>query len=135
METILILDNDPHIQWTLKTFLENENYTVIAVNAISDALQNFSEFKVSGLITEYWINDSCTLETIKELKRMFPEAYVMMLSNNDVEESEYENIINSGVDDYFIKPFSYRKILVHLRKGLKKNQLQQELNQIKNGGP
>ena len=113
METILILDKEPHIQWTLKTFLESEKYVVTAANTLNGALRNFSEFKVSGLITEYWINDSCTLETIKELKRMFPEAYVMMLTNNDVKESEYEEIMNSGVDDYFLKPYSFKKILLH----------------------
>ena len=123
METILILDKEPHIQWTLKTFLESEKYVVTAANTLNGALRNFSEFKVSGLITEYWINDSCTLETIKELKRMFPEAYVMMLTNNNVKESEYEEIMNSGVDDYFIKPYSFKKILLHLRKGLKQHNI------------
>jgi DNA-binding response OmpR family regulator len=140
-KTILILDKESHIQWTLMAFLESEKYSVIAMNTVDGALQNFSELDVSGIITEYWINHSRPLEAIRELKRMFPEAYVMMLTNNDVGENEYEEIINSGVDDYFLKPFSFRKILLHLRKGLKqhnillqKNQLEEELSQIKKRG-
>ncbi len=136
-ETILILDKESHIQWTLKTFLEGEQYIVLSVNSIDRALRNFSESKVSGLITEYWVDHSRTLETIREFKKIFPEAYVMMLTNNEVIESEYEEIMNSGVDDYFIKPISFHKILLHLRKGLKqhnifpqKNQKEQELNRI-----
>jgi DNA-binding response OmpR family regulator len=138
METILILDEEHHIQWTLKTFLESEKYVVIAVNTIKGTLRNLPELRVSGLITEYWINHSSTLETIRELKRISPEVYVMMLTNKEVRESEYEEILNSGIDDYFLKPISFRKILLHLRKGLKqhhlllqKNQLEEELNQIK----
>ena len=121
METILILDQEPCIRGALKIFLESEKYTVIAVNTIFQACRSFSELKVSGLITEYRIDDSRTLETIKELKSRFPEAYVMMVTDSDLGEKEYEEIINAGVDDYFLKPFSFRRILFHLRKGLKPN--------------
>jgi len=118
-ETILLFDNDSHIKWTLKTFLESEKYTVITGETLNGTLGSFPEMKVSGLITEYWTNYPRTLDAVRELKRMFPEAYVMMLTNNEVEENEYEEIINSGVDDYFLKPCSFKKILLHLRKGLR----------------
>lgn len=137
-ETILILDKEDYIQWTLKTLLESEEYIVIAVNTIERALKNFMEFKVSALITEYRIGQDCTLQIIREFKMMFPEAYVMILTNNEVIEKEYEEIMNAGVDDFFLKPFWATKILLHLRKGLKqrgiylhKNQVEKELNQIK----
>jgi len=119
MDTILILDQEPYIQGILKIFLENEKYTVIAVNTIRQALKSFSELRVSGFITEYRIGDSLTLATIKELKRRSPEAYVMMVTNCDLGEKEYEEIMNAGVDDCFLKPFSFRRILLHLRKGIR----------------
>ena len=122
-KTILIFDNDSHIKWALKTFLESEKYTVITGDTLNGTLGNFSEIKVSGLITEYWANHPRALDTIRELKRKFPEAYVMMLTNNEVEENEYEEIINSGVDDYFLKPCSFKKILLHLKKGLKQHDI------------
>jgi DNA-binding NtrC family response regulator len=118
-ETILILDKESHIQWTVKTVLENEKYIVIGVNSIDRALQNFSEFEVSGLITEYRIDQNQTLETIKCVKSKFPETYVMMITDDDLMEDEYEDIMNAGVDDCFLKPTPVKKILLHLRKGLK----------------
>lgn len=139
-ETVLILDKEYHVQWALKTLLESEKYAVIAVDTVERALKNFSEFEVSALITEYWIEHSFTLETIRKLKSMFPEAYVMMLTNGEIKENEYEKIIEAGVEDYFLKPISSKKILLHLRKGLRqrnllleKKRLEQELNQFKNG--
>jgi len=126
-ETIIILDQEWHTQWTLKTLLEIEDYSVIAVNSTERALRNFSEFDVATLITEYWVDQASTLETIREFKRMFPESYVMVLSNGEVQEKEYEEIINAGTDDFFLKPFSMKKILLHIRKGLKRrNALLQE---------
>ncbi|MBM4332572.1 MAG: response regulator [Deltaproteobacteria bacterium] len=116
---ILILDPEVHTQWVLKTLLEFENYRVFTVDSIEDAIINFSKFEISGLITEFWVNCSSTLEVIREFKKLFPEAYVMMLANGEVQESEYCEIIEAGVDDFFLKPFSIHKVLLHLRKGLK----------------
>jgi DNA-binding response OmpR family regulator len=136
-ETIVILDPETNTQWPLKTFLENEEYNVIPVNSIEKALRKFSEFEVSGLITEYWINHSSTLEAIRGLKKAFPEAYVMMLTNGELQENEYEQIISAGTDDLFLKPFSVMRILLHLRKGLthrriliQKKRLAEELTRI-----
>ena len=137
-ETILILDKEFHTQWTLKTILESEKYIVLAVDTIERALQNFQEFEVSGLITEYRIDHSNTPEIIRELKKSFPELYVMMLTHENLEEKEYRRIMSAGIDDFFLKPISSEKILIHLKKGLRqrkillqKKRLEQRLNQIK----
>jgi len=136
-ETIVVLDHELNTQWALKTFLENEDYNVLAVNTIENAQKKFSEFEVSGLITEYWIRHSSTLEAIRGFKKAFPEGYVMLLTNREIRESEYEEILDAGADDFFLKPFSVKKILLHLRKGLKQRQnlllkkrLADELNRI-----
>ena len=140
-ETVLILDRESHTRWVLKALLENDEYLVIAVETMERALQNFSEFQVSGLITEYRIDQSSTLDMIRELKTRFPEAYVMMLTADEVTEKEYEEIIGAGVDDYFVKPFPSWKILPHLRKGLKqrslvlhKKRLENEFSRMKGKG-
>jgi DNA-binding response OmpR family regulator len=140
-ETILILDKEFHTQWTLKTLLETEKYIVLAVDSIERALQNFQEFEVSGLITEYRIDYTPTPEIIRELKKNFPELYVMMVTYENLEEKEYMKIMSSGIDDFFLKPISGEKILIHLRKGLRlrrillqKKRLEQRLNEIKTNG-
>ena len=137
-ETILILDKEFHTQWTLKTLLEAEKYIVLAVDTIERALQNFQEFEVSGLITEYRIDYTPTPEIIRELKKNFPELYVMMVTYENLEEKEYMKIVSSGIDDFFLKPISGEKILIHLKKGLRqrrillqKKRLEQRLNEIK----
>lgn len=137
-ETILILDKEFHTQWTLKTILESEKYIVLAVDTIERAVQNFQEFEVSCLITEYRINDAHTSGIVRELKKNFPELYVMMLTYENLEENEYKKIMTAGIDDFFLKPISSEKILIHLRKGLRqrkiliqKKRLEQRLNLIK----
>jgi DNA-binding NtrC family response regulator len=137
-ETILILDKEFHTQWTLKTILESEKYIVLTVDSMERALQNFQEFEVSGLITEYRIDHAHAPKIIQELKKSFPELYVMMLTHENLAEEEYGEIMSSGIDDFFLKPISTERILIHLKKGLRqrkillqKKHLEQRLNEIK----
>ncbi len=137
-ETILILDKDFHTQWTLRTILESERYIVLAVDTIERALTNFQEFEVSGLITEDQINHNNVAEIIRELKKDFPELYVMMLTAENLEEREYKKMMNAGIDDLFLKPISTEKILIHLKKGLRhrkvllqKKRLEQRLSEMR----
>lgn len=136
-ETILILDTDQNISWTLKTLLEHEEYPVVVANTIERALKNISEFQVSGVLTEYRIENVRTLEAIRKLKETFPETYVMMITEKETKEDEYEEIMQAGVDDYFLKPIPIKKILLHLRKGLRyrsllieKKRLEREMDDL-----
>ncbi len=129
-ETILIFDQEPHTRWTLKTLLESERYIVIALHEIDRLKNNFREFEISALITEYRVGRECMVEHIRELKRSFPDLYVMMLTQYEIEDKEYKRIFNSGIDDLFIKPFSSEKILLHLKKGLRQRRLRIQKRKI-----
>ena len=118
-ERLLILDPEANTQWTLKALLEDEDFLVSTADSIGQALKNFKENEFNSLITEYWIEHSSTLNAVREFKKVFPEAYVMMLSNQEILEKEYEEIISAGIDDFFQKPISFGKVLIHLKKGLK----------------
>ena len=120
---ILIIDPEAHTQWILKTLLENEGYEVLTANTIASARKKISRIGLAGLITEYWVDHLSTIGIIRKFKKLYPEAYVMMLTNGEMQEKEYQKIIDAGVDDYFLKPFSSQKILLHLRKGLKHHQI------------
>jgi DNA-binding NtrC family response regulator len=118
-EIILIIDPEAHTQWTLKTLLESEGYNVITTNTIESARKKISNIELSALITEYWVDRASSLGVIRKFKKIFPEAYVMMLTNGEVQENEYREVLDAGVDDFFLKPFPSKKILLHLQKGLK----------------
>jgi DNA-binding NtrC family response regulator len=120
--TVLILDNETPISWALKSILCIENYQVYTASSLDEADRIIDDRAMAGLITEYRLEHDYTLETIKKIKAAKPNLYVMMLTNNEVDEKEYEEIIRAGVDDYFLKPVPFNRILLHLEKGLKKEQ-------------
>jgi DNA-binding NtrC family response regulator len=122
-EAVVILDRELHSQWTLKTLLEAQKYIVSAVTTKQMALNLFSDIEASALITEYWVDQSSCLDVLPELRQRAPGLYIMMLTDRDVVESEYEQIIRAGVDDFFLKPVGFQRILVHLEKGLKQRRI------------
>ena len=139
-ETILILDDEKYIQWTLNKLLEGDDYTILSSDSIGTVMPTFSEREVACLITEYWINHFCTLEMVRDLKKRFPETYVMMLTSRELSDEKYKEILNAGVDDLFKKPFAAGKIFLHLKKGLRqrsiflqKRQLELKLDRIDAG--
>jgi DNA-binding NtrC family response regulator len=119
-KTVLILDNELPVSWALKSILGMENYLVYTAATLDEFNQITTDSQFSALITEYRLDRDFTLKTIKGLKDARPGLYVMMLTNNEVNEPEYEELIRAGVDDYFLKPFSFNRILLHLEKGLRK---------------
>ncbi len=129
-ETILILDTEKSVTWTLKTLLESEDYPVLIADSVDRAIKNFSEFEVSAFITEYRIENLKTLKAIRKLKEIFPENYVMMVTDNEMNEDEYEEVMEAGVDDCFLKPIPIKKILLHLKKGLRYRNLALEKNRL-----
>lgn len=135
--TILILDDERYVQWTLKNLLEGEAYTILSSDSIGAVMPIFLEREVACLITEYWVGHFSTLELVLGLKKRFPETYIMMLTSKEISEDKYKEILNAGVDDLFKKPFPAGKIFLHLKKGLRqrnvflqKRQLEKELNRI-----
>jgi DNA-binding response OmpR family regulator len=119
-KAILILDDEAPVSWALKSILGMENYQVFIASTLEEAGHISDDEALSAVITEYRLDRDYTVETIKKLKETLPGLYIMMLTNNEVDEREYEEIIRAGVDDYFLKPFSFNRILLHLEKGLKR---------------
>ncbi|MBI5584202.1 MAG: hypothetical protein HY892_10280 [Deltaproteobacteria bacterium] len=99
-----------------------ENYQVYTASTLEQAGLISHDQPLSALITEYLHNKTQTIDMIKKIKYVRPELYVMMLTNAQVNEQEYEQIIRAGVDDYFLKPVSFNRILLHLDKGLKQRE-------------
>jgi len=118
-EIILILEEDPQLQWIMKTYLENRGLRIIAHDTIEKVKEAISKEKVSVFITtEYWINHSHIMEIIKQLKITFPQVYVMLITYRMMDEKEYEDFMVAGVDDLLEKPFSLSKIPILLNKRL-----------------
>ena len=118
---VLVVEDDPDIVAMLEYALSNADWQVIAVSNCQCALQELAG-KVPNLVLLDWmLPDMSGLELLRRIRRepRLREIPVIMLTARG-EEGDRVRGLESGADDYVVKPFSLRelraRINTHLRK-------------------
>ena len=121
--SVLILDPYKNLLMTYRRILEEDNYTVETTVSIDEAFQKCSAAKCAVFITEYIspFEEICRL--IQWLKHHSPETYIIMVTHAEIDQTTYEALFDIGVDDLIMKPYPPRKILVHIKKGIRQRSL------------
>ena len=122
-QSILLIDPFKNILNAYQMFLEQEKYLIETSENLDDALQRFSTRKHFFIITEYLPPFDDTYRLIQWVKQNCPETYIIMITQEIIDEIKYEKFFAIGLDDLILKPFSPEKILVHIRKGLRQREL------------
>jgi DNA-binding response OmpR family regulator len=127
-QTILIVEDEPSLIFTLRDTLENEGYlTHIAENG-TQALESVEESVPDLMILDLMLPgmsgfDVC--KTIRERNYTFP---IIILTARDQEIDKVTGL-NIGADDYITKPFGVKELLARIQARLRRSE---EYNNIKN---
>jgi two-component system nitrogen regulation response regulator NtrX len=81
MYHILIVDDEPAIQSSLRGVLEDEGYRVTAVGSGTDALGVVAEDAPDVVFLDIWMPGMDGLETLAQLRRLRPDLTVVMISD------------------------------------------------------
>ena len=112
METILTVEDEPHMQEMLTFFLESEGFNVVNVDNSTEALSYISEKKPVDLILLDWmLPHGSGLQLLKNLK-CSPETMtipvIMLTARSELEDKIIG--LDAGADDYIAKPFSLKEL-------------------------
>jgi two-component system nitrogen regulation response regulator NtrX len=124
-EHILIVDDEPAIQSALRGVLEDEGYRVSAVGGGDDALARLSEERPDVIFLDIWMPGRDGLETLAEIKRLQPEASVVMISGHATIETAVK-ATRLGAYDFIEKPLSLDKTLITVTRALEHGRLERE---------
>src|SRR2546428_11985300 len=86
-EHILIVDDEPAIQSTLKGVLEDEGYRVSAVGGGGEALARIAEDAPDLVFLDIWMPGMDGLETLEAIKHLRADATVVMISGHGTIET------------------------------------------------
>ena len=81
-EHVLIVDDERAIQSSLRGVLEDEGYRVTAVGSGADAIARVAEEAPDVVFLDIWMPGMDGLEALTELKRIRPDATVVMISGH-----------------------------------------------------
>ncbi len=118
---ILIVEDDLYMQLILKEFLSNQYKTEIFVNGM-DALASIQNGNIPDLIISDLNTAKITgLELLAQLQAsdFFKTIPVIIVSGEDSSEKRIL-CLNSGADDYIVKPFNPAELEARVRVVLRR---------------
>jgi two-component system, NtrC family, nitrogen regulation response regulator NtrX len=124
-EHILIVDDERAIQKALRGVLEDEGYRVTAVGTGADALKAVADEMPDLVFLDIFMSHMDGLETLTELKRLRPEATVVMISGHGTIETAVK-ATRLGAYDFIEKPLSLEKTLITVSRSLDHGRLERE---------
>ena len=132
-EKILVLEDEIGIRSFVSINLKREGYEIIEAGSGQEAIEQLSNHPdISIALLDVMLPDMSGIEICKFIRQQFDQIGVIMLTAKGQEEDKLEGFI-SGADDYMVKPFSIKELLVRvaaLLRRVKKEESSMKLNKI-----
>lgn len=132
-EKILILEDEIGIRSFVSINLKREGYEIIEAGTGSEAIEQLSNHPdISIALLDVMLPDMSGIDVCKFIRQQFDQIGIIMLTAKGQEEDKLEGFI-SGADDYMVKPFSIKELLVRvsaLIRRVKKDDSKTKSNEI-----
>jgi DNA-binding NtrC family response regulator len=104
MQRILLVEDDPALQFTVQTVLEEQGYAVDAVSTTGEAIERLSDSAYPIVITDIYIDERTGLDVLDAAKRKDPRCSVILMTGRGTVETVIA-ATRGGAFDYIAKPF------------------------------
>ncbi|HEY0601386.1 MAG TPA: response regulator transcription factor [Herpetosiphonaceae bacterium] len=115
---ILIIDDDPQLRETVTIVLTSQEYDVQAAPTGKEGIAQVSDRAPDLVVLDVNLTDMLGFEVVREIRR-FSNVPVLMLTGRS-ESSDIVSGLDSGADDYLIKPFKSDELLARVRALLRR---------------
>ena len=114
---VLLVDDEKSIQQTLSAVLPPAGYTVYPVRNGEEALRGSQLIRPDLILLDLSLPDMDGKEVIRRL-REWTMTPIIVISVRD-EESEKITSLDTGANDYLVKPFTIGELLARMRAALR----------------
>jgi DNA-binding NtrC family response regulator len=128
--TILVVDDEQLIRWSLTSRLQDEGYRVLEAETAADALKRFREGGVDLVLLDYKLPDGDGLDILRQIKSTSPDTLVILLTAHSSIELAVE-AMKQGAHHYANKPFNLDEIALLVEKALETTQLRREVRALR----
>jgi len=104
MQRLLLVEDDPALQFTIQTALEEKGYMVEAVSTTGEAIERLSGEAFAIVISDIYIDERTGLDVLEAAKRRDPNCSVILMTGRGTIETVMA-ATRGGAFDYIAKPF------------------------------
>ena len=127
--TILVVDDEQLIRWSLAERLKIEGYTVVEAETAADALAQSAD-AVDLVLLDYRLPDADGLSVLTKIKERTPDTLVILLTAHSSVDTAVE-AMKQGAYHYANKPFNLDEIALLVEKALETTQLRREVRTLR----
>ena len=119
---IFIIEDEPSIIQLVKHNLEKNGFLVSSSLNGNDGLKELKKFQPDLLLLDWMLPDLSGIEICKNIRKdnSFKNLPVIMLTAKGEEEDKIKGL-DSGVDDYLTKPFSFNELMARIKAVLRRS--------------
>lgn len=115
---ILVVDDEERIRRLLKMYLERENYLIDESADGKDALHKAMETDYDLIILDLMLPGMDGIEVCRKVREKKATPVIMLTAKG--EESNRVQGFEVGADDYIVKPFSPREVVLRVKALLRR---------------
>lgn len=115
--TVLIIDDEPQIRKLLTITLQSNDYTVLEAISGKDGIRLVSTHPPDAVLLDLGLPDESGHDILKHLREWYSNP-ILIISVQSSEE-DIVRALDSGANDYLVKPFRTGELLARLRATLR----------------
>jgi two-component system response regulator MprA len=118
---ILVVDDDPRITDLLRRIFAYEGYSVAVAASGEEALKRTLERPADLIVLDLMLPGLDGLEVVRRLRLAEDQVPILMLTARDAVSDRVRGL-DTGADDYLVKPFAPEELVARVKAMLRRNQ-------------
>ncbi len=116
---ILVVDDEPWVVQAVRSYLEEAHFEVFVAYDGIEALTQFERHGPDLIILDWMLPEIDGISVAKRIRRTSNVPIIMLTAK--VEEDDRIEGLETGADDYVVKPFSARELEARVRAVLRRS--------------